>query len=184
MYYPVRRVKILGGSRNNIFGMVRKNNTKAHQGWDFKAYNGTELLAVASGEIISVVTMDKPESDYGCSINLKFKGAYGEDLYAFYAHVSPHIGVSRGQKVYEGQPIGFSGSTGNARYRCEKNKEAQHLHFEFRDKLHCGFGLEGRINPEFFYGSPPFEWIEGGQAPYDVRENWYESAEQEQYSSY
>jgi murein DD-endopeptidase MepM/ murein hydrolase activator NlpD len=184
MFYPVRQVKILSGSRNNTFGWVRKGGTKVHQGWDFQAFNGSELFAVAAGEIVSVVRVDKEESDYGCSINLKFKGAYGEDLYAFYAHVSPNILVSKGDQVMEGALIGYSGSTGNARYRCNANKWMQHLHFEFRDRLSVGFGLEGRINPEFFFGMPPFDWIEGGKLANDVTHDWYETPAPELYSSY
>lgn len=184
MYYPLRRIKISAGSRNNTFGLVRKNNTKIHQGWDFQAFNGSELFAVASGEIVSVTREDKLESDYGCSINLNFTGAYGEDLYAFYAHVSPNILVSKGEKVREGSLIGFSGSTGNARNRCNSNKWMQHLHFEFREQLICHKGLEGRINPDFFYGAPPYGClIEGGKLANDVTNDWYESVEPEAYSA-
>lgn len=183
MYYPVRKVKILAGSRNNTYGWVRKNNTKVHQGWDFQAYNGTELFAVASGEIVSVIREDKPDSDYGCSINIKFPSPYG-DLYAFYAHVSPNILVSKGDKIREGMLIGYSGSTGNARYRCNDNPHMQHLHFEFRDKLKVNFGLEGRINPELFFGIPPYGWIDGGKLATDVSQDWFETPAPELYSSY
>jgi murein DD-endopeptidase MepM/ murein hydrolase activator NlpD len=179
MYYPVRRVKILSGSHGNTFGWVRKNGTKAHQGWDFQAFDGSDLIAVADGEIVGVDRID--DSSYGCSITLKFKGSYGEDVYAFYAHVSPNILVSKHDKVLEGSLIGFSGSTGNAK---GSKKWAQHLHFEFREKQHCGYGLAGRIDPIAFFGDPPYEWIDGGMLTNGVIGNWYETAAPEMYSSY
>src|SRR5687767_3493099 len=121
MYFPVRRVKILSGKRNNTFGWVRKGGTKAHQGWDFQAFDGSDLIAVADGTIVGVDYID--DSNYGCSITLKFKGAYDEDIYAFYSHISPNILVSKYDKVLEGNHIGFSGSTGNAK---GSTKWAQH----------------------------------------------------------
>lgn len=152
MYYPVREVRILSGSRNNTFGWVRKNGTKAHQGWDFQAKDNTPLYAVMGGEIVYVDRVDN--SNYGCYIMLRFQ-LDGEELYAFYAHINTSL-VSKNQEVTEGQLIGYSGSTGNAKGSASW---AQHLHFEFRNQRYCGTGLEGRIDPERFFGAPPYNWL-------------------------
>lgn len=170
MYYPVRQVKILSGARHNTFGWVRKGGTKAHQGWDFQAIDGSDLIAVADGEIVHVDRVDN--SNYGCSILMKFRGYYGETLYAFYAHILPNALVSYKQEVKAGQLIGFSGSTGNAK---GSSKWAQHLHFEFRDRRHGPKGLTGRIDPAFFFGDPPYDWRDGGELAYDVTQHPYES---------
>ena len=156
MYYPVCSVtRILRGKKWNTFGMVRKRkdgSPKAHQGWDFEALDGTPLYAVADGEIVHVDYVD--DSDYGKSILLKFNHE-GQELYAFYAHIN-HSLVAKDNVVMAGDLIGYSGSTGNAK---GMPPGGQHLHFEFRDKRHVGNGLAGRIDPETFYGSPPYTWI-------------------------
>ena len=152
MYYPLREIRILKGRRSNTYGMVRENCTKIHQGWDFQAKDNSPLYAVSSGEIIYVDRVDN--SNYGCAIMLHFQHN-GEDLYAFYAHINSSL-VSKGQWVTEGDLIGYSGSTGNAK---GSKPESQHLHFEFRNKRYCGTGLAGRINPEVYYGTPPYSWF-------------------------
>lgn len=178
MHYPVRRVKILSSRRNNTFGWVRKNGTKIHQGWDFEAPDGSELLAVASGKIVWIDSNDN--TDYGCQIILRFTGSYGEDVYAHYAHTMPNFTVARNQNVMEGQVIGYQGSTGNAR---GSKGAAQHLHFEFRETMLGGKGLAGRIDPIAFFGDPPYQWIENPQLPIDVRGGWYETPAPEYYTA-
>lgn len=155
MYYPVCNVKILNGSKGNTFGMVRKykdGSPKAHQGWDFQAYDDTPLYAVAGGEIVAVDNVDN--SSYGKSIMLKFN-LDGRELYAFYAHIN-YSSVMKYDTVFEGDLIGYSGSTGNAK---GMPPSGQHLHFEFRDRRYAGNGLTGRIDPVTFYGGPPYSWI-------------------------
>jgi murein DD-endopeptidase MepM/ murein hydrolase activator NlpD len=160
MFYPVREVQILGGvkyGKGNVFGWVRKKGTKAHQGWDFAARDNTPLYAVADGTIEYVDKVD--DSNYGKQILMSFSGSYGETFYAFYAHINSNL-VERYDTVKAGDLIGYSGSTGNAK---GSNKWEQHLHFEFRSERHCGKGLEGRIDPQFFFGPPPFAWMCGGE---------------------
>lgn len=155
MYYPLCNVKILNGSKGNTFGMVRKykdGSPKPHQGWDLEALDGTPIYAVADGEIAFVDNVDN--SAYGKSILLKFK--YNDkEFYAFYAHIN-HSLVSKDDSVMEGALIGFSGSTGNAK---GMSPSGQHLHFEFRNRRYAGNGLTGRVDPSYFYGSPPLSWI-------------------------
>ncbi len=160
MFYPVREVQILGGvkyGKGNVFGWVRKKGTKAHQGWDFAARDNTPLYAVADGKIENVDIVD--DSNYGKQILMSFTGSYGETFYAFYAHINTSL-VGKYDDVKAGDLIGYSGSTGNAK---GSNKWEQHLHFEFRSERFCGKGLEGRIDPQFFFGAPPFAWMSGGE---------------------
>lgn len=172
MFYPVREVQILGGAkygRGNVFGWVRKKGTKVHQGWDFAARDNTPLYAVASGKIEYVNRDDS--TDYGMSILMSFPGGTnGGTTYAFYAHISSS-NVSNHEDVEAGQLIGYSGSTGNAK---GSTKWEQHLHFEFRSERSCGVGLGGRIDPYYFFGPPPFTWMNGGEF-----EPFYKSMEAE-----
>jgi len=155
MYYPVREVQILSGSRGNTFGWVRKHDDgspRAHQGWDFQARDNTLMYAVGDGEVVYYDKTDN--SRYGKSLLIKLD-YWGEELYAFYAHINSSL-VEKHQTVYAGDPVGFSGSTGNAK---GSRGNAQHLHFEFRYKEKCGKGLDGRIDPWRFFGPPPYSWI-------------------------
>lgn len=155
MYYPVREVRILSGSRNNTFGWVRKykdGTPKAHQGWDFQAINDTPLYAVGNGEVVFYDKVD--DSSYGKQLLIRLD-YWGEELYALYAHINSSI-VEKGDPVTGGQLIGYSGSTGNAKGSW---RDAQHLHFEFRNKRYCGKSLDGRIDPQRFYGPPPYSWF-------------------------
>jgi len=154
MYYPVREVRILSGSRGNTFGLVRKykdGSPKPHQGWDFQAINNSPLYAVCDGEVVSYDKYDN--SSYGKSLLLRLD-YWGEELYAFYAHINSSL-FEKYQTVSAGQLIGYSGSTGNAKGSW---RDAQHLHFEFRNRASCGKGLEGRVDPQRFYGPPPYSW--------------------------
>lgn len=77
--------------------------------------------------------------------------------------------------------IGYSGSTGNAK---GSNEWEQHLHFEFRDSLMGGKTLEGRIDPEFFFGSPPWVLQKGGWVMNSGISQGYETAAPEEYTPY
>lgn len=172
MFYPVSKVQILGGAKygqGNVFGWVRKKGTKAHQGWDFAARDNTPLYAVTDGIIEYVDKVD--DSNYGKSILMSFDGMNGQKLYAFYAHINSNV-VERYKDVKAGDLIGYSGSTGNAK---GSNRWEQHLHFEFRSERWCGKGLEGRIDPFYFFGPPPFTWMCGGE--FEPYYKWLETEE-------
>jgi murein DD-endopeptidase MepM/ murein hydrolase activator NlpD len=153
MYYPLKEVRILSGSNGNTFGMVRKKNgaPKPHQGWDFQARNNTPIYAVGDGEVVRYDKTDN--SRYGKSLLIKLD-YWGEELYAFYAHLTSCL-VDKGNQVFGGQMVGYSGSTGNA---AGSGPAGQHLHFEFWNKRTPGNGLNGRVDPFRFYGPPPMSW--------------------------
>ncbi|TDE15972.1 M23 family metallopeptidase [Jiangella asiatica] len=84
---------------------------KLHDGTDFRAYCGTPIRAVASGTV---------EWAY-------YRGAYGNQvavshsgMVSTYSHLS-RFAVSSGERVSQGEVIGYSGTTGSS--------TACHLHF-------------------------------------------------------
>lgn len=100
------------------FAAVGGYGGKGHNGTDFRATIGTSVLAAENGLVEAV-----GDTDIGC------RGAsYGKwilmkhpsNLSTLYAHLSS-IGVSPGQSMARGEPIGLSGRTGYA--------TGPHLHF-------------------------------------------------------
>ena len=87
---------------------------KAHNGIDYKAPKGTPVYAAGDGKVI--------RSDYS-----KFNGhhvfiQHANSIVTKYLHFTKRT-VKRGQRVKQGQVIGYVGATGLA--------QAPHLHYEF-----------------------------------------------------
>jgi murein DD-endopeptidase MepM/ murein hydrolase activator NlpD len=134
----------VGGS----FGKVRSSGHKPHQGWDLYATVGTPVYAVMDGQ----VAYAESHGDYGLQVCILLGGLqcsnvdaiaqrfHSAHLYAFYGHLSSAL-VKKGDTVREGQTIGLSGNSGNAR------TTPPHLHFEVRTVARLGKGLVGRIDP-------------------------------------
>lgn len=92
-------------------------NWKAHKGVDFAAPTGTPIRAAADG----VVDFASTQNGYGNVIVLKHWNNYS----TAYAHMSRFAaGLKKGQKVSQGDLIGYVGSTGWS--------TGAHLHYEFR----------------------------------------------------
>ena len=88
---------------------------RVHEGVDMASYTGCHVFASDGGTVISA----SYANGYGNCIDIK----HNDGWITRYAHLS-YIGVSVGQKVYQGQYIGNVGSTGNS--------TGPHLHFETR----------------------------------------------------
>lgn len=87
---------------------------KAHNGTDYRAKKGTPVVAAGSGKVT--------HSTYN-----KYNGNYvfiqhGNGIETKYLHFSKRA-VKKGQRVKQGQVIGYVGSTGMS--------QAPHLHYEF-----------------------------------------------------
>ena len=93
------------------------NTIRAHKGVDYAAPNGTPIKAAGDGKVI----FRGRKGGYGNAVILQ----HGGNITTLYAHMSgfaKNAGV--GQRVRQGQTIGFVGSTGLA--------TAAHLHYEYR----------------------------------------------------
>ena len=92
-------------------------NWKAHKGIDFAAATGTPIRASGDGVVDSVGS----QNGYGNVVVLKHWANYS----TAYAHMSRFAsGLKKGQKVSQGDVIGYVGTTGWS--------TGAHLHYEFR----------------------------------------------------
>lgn len=90
---------------------------KAHNGVDYAAPTGTPIMATASG----TVKFSGWQNGYGNFVEIQHHSGYS----TAYAHLSRFAsGVRVGQKVQQGDVIGYVGATGWA--------TGPHLHYEFR----------------------------------------------------
>lgn len=87
-----------------------------HKGVDFAAPTGTKVFATGDGEVDFV----GQQNGYGNIVVIKHHNGYS----TYYAHLSRFAGIQQGQRVMQGQLIGYVGSTGWA--------TGPHLHYEFR----------------------------------------------------
>ena len=87
--------------------------SRMHQGVDFGAPSGSPIMAAASG----VVAFAARHGGHGNYVSLR----HNKDLVTGYAHMS-RFAVKPGQRVNQGQVIGYVGSTGMS--------TGPHLHYE------------------------------------------------------
>lgn len=117
--------------------------TSWHSGTDIGVSRGTQVMAAASGTVITALTVTNDpngpytsagykdhsfsaSNGYGYGNYIMIDHGVGDDgnrLYTLYGHLSS-VAVSPGQTVSQGQIIGYSGNTGNS--------YGAHLHFEVR----------------------------------------------------
>ncbi len=88
---------------------------RMHEGIDYGASTGTPIYASDGG----TVTLAGVYGGYGNCVEIKHSGGYSTR----YGHMS-RFAVSQGEKVYQGQVIGYVGNTGRS--------TGSHLHFEVR----------------------------------------------------
>lgn len=92
---------------------------RAHRGVDYGASTGTPVYATGNGR----VTFRGRKGGYGNTVIL----SHWNDYSTLYAHLSRFAkGLKNGQRVKQGQLIGYVGSSGLA--------TGPHLHYEFRVK--------------------------------------------------
>lgn len=116
--YPVDYGRISSG-----FSLARRhpilNRVRAHRGIDFAAPAGTPIKAAGSGRVIS----RGKKGGYGNAVVL----AHSNGVTTLYAHLSRYArGLAVGDRVAQGEVIGFVGMTGLA--------TAPHVHYEYRVK--------------------------------------------------
>ncbi|UXI68239.1 OapA family protein [Tahibacter amnicola] len=100
------------GRMHPVLGKMR-----AHKGVDYAAPSGTPIYAAGDGK----VEFRGQKSGFGNVVILQHAGRYS----TLYGHMSRFAaGLSNGQRVRQGQLIGYVGATGLA--------TGPHLHYEFR----------------------------------------------------
>jgi murein DD-endopeptidase MepM/ murein hydrolase activator NlpD len=114
--YPVDYARISSG-----FSLARRhpvlNRVRAHKGIDFAAPTGTPIKAAGAGRIVS----RGRNGGYGNVIVLAHSGG----VTTLYGHMSRFAkGLSVGDRVQQGQVIGYVGMTGLA--------TGPHVHYEYR----------------------------------------------------
>ena len=92
------------------------NTIRAHRGTDYAAATGTPVLAAGAGTIIA----RGANGSYGNRIEIQ----HGGNITTLYAHLSRYGSFRVGDRVEQGEIIGFVGMTGSA--------TGPHLHYEYR----------------------------------------------------
>jgi murein DD-endopeptidase MepM/ murein hydrolase activator NlpD len=146
MGYPlrtnsIRRAHLLFPSTGGKFGKHARGS-RPHYGWDLTASPGTPVFAVGPGEIL-LATGGIP--GYGKIIQLKFLTG-SVYRYALYAHLST-TACKAGDHVVEGQVLGLTGMSGNAR------NEPPHLHFEIASTDSLKRGRQNYVDPAEVLGA-------------------------------
>ncbi len=92
------------------------NTIRAHRGVDYAAPTGTPIKAAGDGK----VTFRGVRNGYGNAVILQ----HGGNITTLYAHMSRFANVRIGNRVKQGQTIGYVGMSGLA--------TGPHLHYEYR----------------------------------------------------
>lgn len=110
---PVDSVRITSGFGMRLHPVM--GYSKMHKGIDFGAPTGTPIFAAGSGTVVEV----GKKGAYGNYIRIRHNGQYQ----TAYAHMSKFAkGISKGDKVKQGDVIGYVGATGRV--------TGPHLHYE------------------------------------------------------
>jgi murein DD-endopeptidase MepM/ murein hydrolase activator NlpD len=115
---PLLRTPIDGARLSSGFGMRLHpilGYTRKHQGVDFAAPSGTEIYAAGDGTVVRIGRV----GGYGNYVEVK----HNEQYKTAYAHLSRFArGLKEGERVRQGEVIGYVGMTGSA--------TGPHLHYE------------------------------------------------------
>ena len=113
---PIAFSRISSGFTASRFHPVL-NKWRSHKGVDFAAATGTKVKATADG----VISLVDRQNSYGNVVIINHQGRYT----TVYGHLSRFAqGLRKGQRVAQGDIIGYVGSTGLA--------TGPHLHYEFK----------------------------------------------------
>lgn len=103
---------------SDTYSQARAGGARIHDAIDIMAPRGTPVVAAAEGTVEKLFF-----SNGGGGITAYVRSPDRAWIY-YYAHLDGYApGLSEGQQVHRGDPIGFVGSTGNA------SPDGPHLHF-------------------------------------------------------
>ncbi|MEZ4771580.1 MAG: M23 family metallopeptidase [Bacteroidia bacterium] len=109
---PVKNGLVVSGFGMRMHPVLQES--RMHQGVDFRAKEGTAVYAAGSGIVLEAV---ETSGSYGMMIDIHHDNSY----VSRYAHLSKMV-VTAGEVVIAGQLIGYSGNTGLS--------TGPHLHYE------------------------------------------------------
>ncbi len=112
---PVEFTRISGSFNPNRRHPIL-NTIRAHRGVDYAAPTGTPIIAAGAGKI----SHRGPNGGYGNAVIIQ----HGDNITTLYAHMSRFAKPKRGDRVKQGDVIGYVGQTGLA--------TGPHLHYEYR----------------------------------------------------
>lgn len=113
---PIEFSRVSSGFSSSRFHPVL-NKWRAHKGVDYAAPTGTKVKVTSDG----VVALVGKQGGYGNVVMVNHQGRYT----TVYGHLSRfYPGIHRGQRVSQGEIIGYVGMTGLA--------SGPHLHYEFK----------------------------------------------------
>lgn len=138
---PVRRVSM--DALTDTWGAARGEG-RTHEGIDIMAPQGAPVLAAADGEIVRFWNSERG------GVSVYQADANGENIY-YYAHLNAYAnGLKEGDRVRQGDVIGYVGQTGNA--------STPHLHFEIHSTEDAERWWSGEaVNP--------YPYLTSGEAP-------------------
>lgn len=120
-----------------------RSEGRTHQGIDIMAPLGAPVLAATDGRLVRFYDSERG----GVSI---YQFDASERFVLYYAHLDARADVSEGQRVKQGEVIGYVGMSGNA--------PVPHLHFEIQ-----------RLTPERRWWEAdalnPYPYLRSGRAP-------------------
>lgn len=135
MRFPFDWKKITGRF-GTLSEFRRKNGLQAHSGVDWAMPEGTAIPAIANGTIV----LQQFSKVLGNVSVQRVQDKEGKLWYVGYCHLKAE-GHEVGQKVKEGDTIGFVGNTGSA-------SSGAHLHLTVSSKLKGVFGATSeKIDP-------------------------------------
>lgn len=141
---PIANPSIRKNCASNLYGVVRrdsKGNPKNHQGFDYYAPTGTNVMSVGDGVIYDI---QYSHYAYGNNVIIRHKRE-NDFIYSFYAHLKDVLpSINKGKIVKKGDIIAHAGTTGNAQGMTGAD---QHLHFEARTSPAHQIGLGGKESP-------------------------------------
>ena len=118
--YPVPDEVIVPFSEGELVKSKTLGCWKTHDGVDIKAENGTKVMAMTSGKVVSVTD----DALWGVSIIID----HGNGIEGHYYGLAKNVNVKPDQMVSSGEVIGVVGNTAE----CEIAEEP-HLHFGVRN---------------------------------------------------
>ncbi len=130
------------------------NRTRAHKGTDYAAPVGTPIIATADG----IVTEATRRGGNGIYAKIKHNGTYSTQ----YLHMKK-LNVKKGQRVHQGDIIGWIGMTGNTSgphvcYRFWKNGQQVD---PLKEKLPAAAPIDRSLAKDYFeYIKAPLEQLE------------------------